>query len=516
MVTPRILTQSAAFFLLLLCAPLAAADVISGRVVDSQGQGVAGADIDVEDLIGGGDPGLMDGGTDANGFFTATLPSGLYRVTFTPPAPPFSTHLMAQVDSVAVVGTLDMGIITLPPGVSLAGRQLDGNGLPVQNVDLDVIDEATGIDLDVPGDVTNAFGQFLIAVPPSAIEVQFETANVLGPLLAPRALRLLPTTNLDLGDLVLEPGFTVAGTVRDTLSSPVQAVDLDVVDSFTGLAAFTPGDHTDLAGNFSFVVAAGTWNFEVCPNPADRLVATEQTNVTITANTNVGVVTLSSGVRLFGTIRDGSGDPVSMADTDVNRTSNGAPLLLCGDNSDSSGNYSVIVPTGTFTVIFSRPDHLVHRSDVHLNVVVTGDMRLDGTLASCPCSTLPFGGPINSAGAVSKSRRDRGDGSRAVPFGSGRAGSEGITPRLRLVSGVLELSGGIRGGTAILSIGPRKSLRSSSASRVVLALDESGAASLSLSNLPRGVDVYVRFVVIDPAAPGGHASSRGLRIRLGA
>ena len=94
---------------LLLLGPLAAprAEVISGRVVDSLGNGVAGVNIDVLNFGSGGDPDVFNDGTDANGFFTTTVSeAGIFHVYFKPPPPPTTTHLVLEEPDVVVVGNL--------------------------------------------------------------------------------------------------------------------------------------------------------------------------------------------------------------------------------------------------------------------------------------------------------------------------------------------------------------------------------------------------------------------------
>ena len=58
--------------LLLTLVPAARSDTIVGQVVDSFGVGVAGVDIDVKNLGGGGDPDPVNDGTDA--LTTSMLP----------------------------------------------------------------------------------------------------------------------------------------------------------------------------------------------------------------------------------------------------------------------------------------------------------------------------------------------------------------------------------------------------------------------------------------------------------
>ena len=77
-------TLSSLLLLLSLSTPVAA-DFLAGQVVDSQGVGVGGVNIDVENMITGDKPDILNGGTNPGGFFNATLPPGLYEVTFNPP-----------------------------------------------------------------------------------------------------------------------------------------------------------------------------------------------------------------------------------------------------------------------------------------------------------------------------------------------------------------------------------------------------------------------------------------------
>ena len=97
---------------LVLLAPGAVADFITGRVVDWNGVGVEGVDIDVKEETTGQEPPIFNDGTNANGFFNTTLPPGVYTVTFRPPKPPTTTHLFAEVEGVVVFGTTNMGVIT--------------------------------------------------------------------------------------------------------------------------------------------------------------------------------------------------------------------------------------------------------------------------------------------------------------------------------------------------------------------------------------------------------------------
>jgi hypothetical protein len=384
--TPRLLSP---FLVLVLWAAPAAGDLITGRVVDPSGAGVPGVNLDAIDLINGGQASLTNDSTDAGGFFTTTIAAGVYRVIFKPPPPPATTLLVLEVDPVVVSGTVSLGTRTLALGVSLGGRTLQTNGIPAANVDVDVVDVGTGQEVPLQGDNTNAFGTFNISVPSTPIEVQFKTDNVL-PTLAPIALQLDLNGNASLGDVTLEPGFFLEGTVERTSGQAVVGADLDVRDGASGVQLFTPGDNTDSGGDFSVVVAAGTYDVEICPNPANGLVATEIVMLSIVGDTDVGTIVLQNGVTLSGTITDGQGAPVQNADVDVRFSASGVAVVLCSDNSNASGAYSVIVPTGTFDVTFSPPGSSCLGSDVHLGVVVSGNTVRNGVLPNVPDLVPPI------------------------------------------------------------------------------------------------------------------------------
>src|SRR5262245_65609301 len=90
----RLLTALPPLLLLSPLASLASADAITGRVVDQNGVGVAGVDIDVINLGSGGNPHELNDGTDINGNFLTTIDGpGVYEIRFFPPTPPTTTLL---------------------------------------------------------------------------------------------------------------------------------------------------------------------------------------------------------------------------------------------------------------------------------------------------------------------------------------------------------------------------------------------------------------------------------------
>lgn len=387
---------------LALASP-SAADTISGQVVDANGQPVQGVNIDAFDVFTGSEVALANDATDANGLFTATIPAGLFRVRFKPKRPPTTTHVAVELANVVVVGARDLGIVVLPAGHSLGGRFVDVNGDPVEGVNLDVKDLTSGAEVILQGDRTGQDGSFDIAVPASTpIELICKTSGV-ADALAPRSLALSLTANTALGDLTLQPGFFLTGSVERAGGLVVAGADLDVRDSVSGEKLFTPGDDTNANGDFSVVIPAGTYTLELCASAASRLVAHEQLAVAVADDTDIGILTMQDGVVLSGTITDSMGQPAQNADVDVRSAITGLAVLLCGDNSNAAGAYSVVVPSGTFHVLFTPAGGCASGlgQDDNRSVLVSGDTVLDGVLPDGTATAAVFDGDGINADMVS-------------------------------------------------------------------------------------------------------------------
>ncbi len=365
----------------LATSPFAEAGTITGKVVDSLGNGVAGVNINA---VGATTPTITNGGTNAGGFFTTTIsPDGVYDLFFEPPPPPTTTHLVKVLSNVNVTGTVNLGNVTLPPGVALTGRTVRAVGLtPVQGVNLDVL--VDNVELPLVGETTNALGQFSIAVPKGVIEVRFRTDGTAPPLLAPLKLEVALSASKNMGDVLLQPGFILSAIVRrQSNNNPVVGADVDVMDSASGFKLFTPGDHTDSAGFVDVVVPGGTYDVEFCPVFNDKLVATTLLAQTVSANKFLGTTLLANGVVLSGQVKDSNGNAYAKVDVDMKFTATQAKVTLCNDNTDTNGNYAVVVPTGTFDVKFTPPVYLPLGSQTIPSVSIQGDKTLNGTLPAC-------------------------------------------------------------------------------------------------------------------------------------
>lgn len=497
-----------------LCAPVAA-QTLTGRLVDAQGVGVAGVDIDLKAQGGGGDPTLSQDFTDANGFFTTSVtPAGTYRVEFIPPPPPASSSMYLRLDNIVVSGVTNLGVITLPQGVALTGRCVDSGGAPLAGVNLDIAD-AAGVDVDLVHDTTDPNGFFAVAAPGGALRVDFDSRPVVGPLVAPQRRTLNLSAPTTLPDVVHPPGFVLSSFVkRQSNNSPVVGLDVDVFDSATQLELYTPDDTTDALGFFDTVVPAGVFDIRFDAPAGSGLVSLELASRSVSATTFLGTQLLPPGFTLSGLVTSAAGVPQSGVDIDVHVVATGAPIYLSADNTNAAGQYSVVVPAGTYRVDYS-PSYSVPLGATQVaSLLVNANKVQNAVLPSCPFfATVGVGTP--GLGGVTPQISASG--------GTPRPGNDGYT---------LHVSQGRGGAFAIVFYSlnpPSNPLPSpmqvqSPMTRRIVSLDGpigvAGAGDASFS-LPIPQDPFLAgnllrawFRIRDGAALSGLSSSNELRATI--
>ncbi len=361
-----------------LLAPTASADLLVGRLVTAAGTPVAFGDLDFRFPGGsGGNPATVNDGANALGQFAVTIAAGSYDVTFNPP---LGTNLLGVTRiSVAVAGTTNVGDIVLPEGVTLSGTVVNAAGVGVAGVNFDAFD-AAGVDQAVLYASSGLGGAFSFNVPAGQYELNLNPASVVGAVLAPRTLPINATTNLNLGVLALQPGFTVSAIVRNASNLPMNNVDLDVRDASTKTVLYTPGDKTNATGLVDVVVPAGTYYFDIKPIFATGMAPRRVGPTTVAATSTLGIVQLQAGLALTGTIRDAYGVAVPGANVDLVQTNTLADVLLVNDGTDALGAYALRVPAGVYDFEFKAPGGSLLGSEFHPAVSVTTATVLDGVL----------------------------------------------------------------------------------------------------------------------------------------
>lgn len=238
--------------------------LLSGQVLDPRGAPVEGLDLDVFDAISGAAAFAPNAESGADGRFQIVLDSGTYNANLRPPAG--ARLLPARLTGLVLAADLDLGSLTLQEGVLVSGQVLDSSGSPVEGVDLDFLDVATGRVAFTVRDTTDASGGYQVAVPAATYDVEFEPPA--GLPLAARVVRDVQVlADTVLAPVVLSRGFTVTGTVLDPAGAPVAGAEPHFFDALTGFPVLTLRDSTDAAGVFRALLPAGRYAGTVNPPP---------------------------------------------------------------------------------------------------------------------------------------------------------------------------------------------------------------------------------------------------------
>jgi hypothetical protein len=512
----------------------ASADLITGQVVDSNGVPVPNVDIDIEDMATGSVPTIFNDGTDALGNFAVTVPAGNWRVLFIPPPPPATLSLITVFDDVLVSGTKAMGVVTLDPGTGLQGRLVDSLGIPVgppgglpvgtdlspYSAKITLINLATGDEPALPGkgSVKETSGVFFYAVPPGDYEMIVVPPVISVSTLAPVVTAVSVVGAVDLGDVILPPAAAVTGIVLDPSGLPLGGMDFDVYDPATGAKLFTPHDSTQSTGFFNLSLPFGTWDVVADPPVGLKLISWNTTLTISGADVSLGLVQLQPGNLLSGHVQSSLSASEAGVDIDVSDAATGDIVYTnSSDNTDSSGNYKVIVPDGVFEVQFSPKSFLDPLGAEQVpGVVVGGDLVLNATLPDCPFDT-PYGLGLAGSGGFVPVLATAGGTPRAgnLDWGFSLSNTIGGTVGV-VVVGFGQTSVPLYGGTLlvdIFSLPPAYLFGTTGGSSGVAG---SGSTTIAppfpIDGAWSGLTIYCQGATIDSGAPAGFALSNGISV----
>jgi len=174
----------------------------------------------------------------------------------------------------------------------------------------------------------------------------------------------------------------LTGFVTNGSGFGVGGVDIDLHDPVTGVKIPTQNDTTDVDGSFDIIIGAGVYDVVFNAPQATRLVSLRLRSVNVVElETDLGIVALQPGALLIGqVVRQSSGTPVFMADTDIDLSLTGKRVVTPFDDTNASGNFSVVVPFGLvdLTIQPEIANQLVARRII--GIQVSGDVNV-GTLS---------------------------------------------------------------------------------------------------------------------------------------
>jgi len=295
---------------------------------------------------------LVNDNTDVLGFYAISVPVGDYDVRFKPPTG--AAFVAVEVRGVRVDGASMTLNQILQAGWFVTGRVIDENVVPINPLDLDVIDLADGNVMFVDNDNTDLLGNFSIVLPTGQFDIEFEPAA--GTLYVPLEVSgVVVNGTTPLGDITLPFGVRLSGVVVDSLLLPVGQVKVKTIDPVTGLEVFNIRNTTDITGAYELVVAPGSYDLQLIPQRGSVWLPRQVGGVLMTADTTLPDLPLDSGALISGTVIDGSGNPADAVDLDFVSSWTGHARFTPTDNTDANGQFAIAVPPGTYDIRFDPP-----------------------------------------------------------------------------------------------------------------------------------------------------------------
>lgn len=327
---------------------------VFGKVIHSQNQkAIEGADIDLKNTCTGRKIPLAHDDSDILGNLSVYAPANRYTVHVAPPrcAALGAYRLLDQL----VEAPFNLGTISLAPAFAVTGRVLDELGQPLPDADLDFKISDSGARWFTVRDNTDASGAFSVFVEEGTYDIEVQPPKTSSALVG-----LVPSVVVEaatnVGDIALNGGLPVTGTVLGPGGTGVLNVDVDVRDSLTQASIPLANDETSETGSFgAIVVPGGIYDFRFKPPDCLSLAPAKIENVTVDGPLTLPPVNLEAGVRVSGHVRASDLSPVVGVDLDFFDAVSGAQLFTVRDNTDADGFYNVVVPAGTYNINYDPP-----------------------------------------------------------------------------------------------------------------------------------------------------------------
>lgn len=289
--------------------------------------------------------------TDSSGTYSITLEVGNYDLIFNPPC----GSGCASHGFKGITGPSDQTVdVTLTLGYSVSGTIFAVNGTtPVSTVAIYAFNHDTADGFGLPP--TDANGQYCVGLVRGPYDLGFTPPPCRG--LGPKTEVITVTQDMT-RDIVLPPGFTVAGRVTDEADGPVSGTQIYARQCYTWTGyGFSP---SNADGCYTGTLPLGTFGIQFLP-PASRGLGPKTVTDVISAtancpNTNLGV-TLPAGFTVSGQVTCQE-EPVKNVFVFADPAS---PSPDCygldgvGVYTVDDGSYGLPVVSGTYDIKFEPP-----------------------------------------------------------------------------------------------------------------------------------------------------------------
>ena len=378
---------------------LLAGVLVKGTVTDTRGVPVFDVNTSYTSVTTGLHVFTFEDHSDASGSYSAVIPGqDSYDINYAPNRGVRLAGLKAIGVAVDNSSPQTLPTVLLKDAMLLSGRTVTYNGSILAGIDLDVYPAGVTTKIYTPNDVSDAAGTFTVAVEPGTYDVRFQPPSTTT-LAAKRIRGVNLSADVALGDVAILQGLTVTGNASYMDPAlgvlPVDNLDMDFFNAYTGEKVETLHDNTDCSGNYSVLVPAGLYNVvfvppscasgSTCVSPAPCSLETVRIfDVVITSPRSGLSALLRSAHLVSGSVKNGSDLPVANVDLNFYDSGTGIRQIVSRDNTDAQGLFGVFVPPGTYDVLFTPPAGAGLASLRVRNVSAAADIDL-GTI------TLPSG-----------------------------------------------------------------------------------------------------------------------------
>jgi hypothetical protein len=323
---------------------------------------------------GGGD---VSDTTDSNGYYSVTLEAGNYDLIFNPPC---GSECASKAHK-GITGPPDLTLnVVLSPGHSVSGTVFATDGTtPVDDVSIYAFNHDTADGFGLP--LTKAGGHYCIGLVEGPYDLGFTPPPCLG--LGPKTVVITVTQDM-ITDVILPPGFTVAGCITDGIDNPVPGVQIYAYDPNIRGFGFAPSDES---GCYSGTLPLGTFDIQFIP-PAGRglgpITVVDVISETAGCPNTSLPITLPAGFTVSGTVTC-QGQPVKNVFVYADPLGGGVPgddLVGWEVYSVDDGSYGLPVVPGTYDIKFIPPPATGFDTLVTTDLQVITDTVLDVDL--CP------------------------------------------------------------------------------------------------------------------------------------
>lgn len=319
---------------------------IFGTVRNPALQTLAGVDIDVRDQATDTKVFTAHDDTDLTGFYSIVLAPGTYKVLFRPrPALNMPVRIFEN-----VVMSQDRNIdCTLQNGVRLFGTALDAEGDPLLGVSLSVRNAVTGAKVWTYGSSSDSLGFYEAALLPGlSYDLTYAAPQSWGYLdIVVDSLLIAAATQRN---VQLEFPFRLNGRVQQASNGvPVAGVKIDVVRQPGGVKIPLTGNTTDANGDYEVQVPAGTFDVTFRSPEGNGLASQIVRGLVIGDDTQLDSL-LPAGFALTGRVRRPGGTGVANVDFDVEVPLTGLEVPVFDDDTDALGDYTLVLPAGTYNL----------------------------------------------------------------------------------------------------------------------------------------------------------------------